>query len=1217
MRRHPFSSRSHSPRSRKGVALLTLCYAGPRNRQSSADYADLAGSLGRGVRKLESCIEKLGIQISLVADDVRFGNWQRSLPSFGTETEQNTVYGSVGRGQTHEPAELAADPARASVRPAADAELFLEDPLVKKLAENFAASVRQTASTVASLVGDRPEATTMANPALIGISPPYSSPSLRRFQKQPSPAGSASPRGPASGKWNATVEDENLEDVIDGIQRHLSIHPLAMNARRRSDISNWAQEVPVVQEPPMTPPESHVNWEEATALASEGRPRTPSSHGSQSYYGKTQTSASPFAPITASEGRPRTPSGQGFNNIAQPSPSPFLPIGTTEGRPRTPSGLENQDYNGMAQPSPTPFPRMAAAEGRPKTPSGRENPSYYGMAQPSAPPFSPIATSDHESQSYYGGVQPSATLFPPVAASEGRPRTPNNHERQGYYGRAQPSASPFPLMTTPDMQAQGEMQRLLQTAQMFIMSQEYDKALKPLLLAAHKSQAEPQLDRTSCQRGFEMLGDAIAKTNPFGGGGADEEIRSYPEVIAAVLKSRYELSTRLCNDQLFFAASLVLNVCLRVRSADPNERKPLSGHPGSGDLELAAFEDSRYRPRPGRAPVSDGILLSGRPPRPQSGGFEDAISYQQHLSEPSLQPGRPLTPLPSDGASQYRNAGLRRPSFDAQSSSSGFQRPRPPTMGWKELYCLPLWDQIYVLAARASMRINPVSAVAESALGQLLGMHRENAPISCDVEYLAKHLQAEIQFSSMALDSAKKLASEAVRGRKMFLGSDHLHTQQSTALLVAICRAKDDNEEMFWTDQTSLTYERLVPTTGAQRLERCQWEVHALFGARKAMAVDLAAQFLDAEYELDSSAPDSASLDHVRQALSGGNGNFWASRAQTDEVSGRSSTTWPAITYLMQSSPRKPDAEGSCSTELDFLLRGLKRTGGDAAFALFVAEGGFHSALRRAILQGRVDETRVVCEHSKMGQDDFAVLMGSVLASMVPQYEYPDVESEDEDDLPSFDMDSDDFSELQAQLRALMEVIKANPPWDVGDVVRTLVARHEDSGGGPDGPATGLLDHPAVLDTLLDFADHEEECVNGRLPRTPGGSGWPRRVAAPLLHHAVGYALSRAAGRGRPVAGPLQAVMMLLRRGARVDETDDRGYVAAQVAAEEAHTAEAGGGDDGERLAEDVLWLVWCGADEPEPRLRLHQLYRGSAAGLTRMVTPKRSKLSRLFRSSS
>jgi hypothetical protein len=69
-----------------------------------------------------------------------------------------------------------------------------------------------------------------------------------------------------------------------------------------------------------------------------------------------------------------------------------------------------------------------------------------------------------------------------------------------------------------------------------------------------------------------------------------------------------------------------------------------------------------------------------------------------------------------------------------------------------------------------------------------------------------------------------------------------------------------------------------------------------------------------------------------------------------------------------------------------------------------------------------------------------------------------------------------------------------------------------------------------------------------------------------------------------------------------------------QVAAEEAHGAEAAGC---EWLVEDLLTLVWEGsAEAPNPKLRLHKLYRGSSAEVARALAPQRSRLLQLFRSS-
>ena len=833
-----------------------------------------------------------------------------------------------------------------------------------------------------------------------------------------------------------------------------------------------------------------------------------------------------------------------------------------------------------------------------------------------------------------------ATIAP---SEDSRPRNFDGQGTQapGCYGRVHTSANPFPgpqPIATPAAQVQGELERLLHMARMFAMSQEYDKALKPLLLAAHMAQAESQLDRASCQAAFEMLGDAIANVNPFGGGYADDEIRGYPEVIAAVLKSRYQLANRFFHEGLFYASVLVIGVCLRVRSANPGERMPLFGHQQSRDLEPTTLEDSRYRPKLARGVASDGSVPSARPSPSQPDRFGGSSPYLRPSHEPSKQPGRPVSPLSDDlsrHSSPYRTnrqsrdllaapgTNLRSSSPGAHSSSAAGERQGSSAMSWKDLYCLPLWDQIHLLAARAWIAINPESPVADSCLKQLLGMRRQNTTIGPDVEYMAKNLQAEIKFSAMALDTAKDLVKEVVQGRQRSLGPEHLNTQQSIALLVAICQAKDDSEEMFWRDQTTLTYERRESTTSAQRLERCQEEVHALFKTQKAMAVELGAQFLDAEYVLDPSAPDRASLDLVREVLYSGNGDFWASRVEPDEQTGRTFTTWPVITYLMQSSPRGSNGPQSCSSELTFLLDRLQRKGNESAAAVFVEEFGFTAALRRAILQGKVDDTRVLCEHGEIYQDEFALLVDSVLQGITPTYAYPDVA--ESQDLPRFNMEDAAFDALERQLDALEEVIKKDAAWDVGDVVRTLAERHaaagsgDGNGGGGGGGGPGLFDHPAVLTLLLDYADDAEACVNATMARTPAaGAGWRAAwqavAAAPLLHHAVSHALRRAAG-GFLVAGALQTVLVLVERGADREAADGRGYVAAQVAVEEAHLAEEA---DRAALAEDVLVVVWTGsAEAPDPRLRLHKLYRGTSAAIARLVAPQRSKLSRLFRSAS
>jgi len=158
-----------------------------------------------------------------------------------------------------------------------------------------------------------------------------------------------------------------------------------------------------------------------------------------------------------------------------------------------------------------------------------------------------------------------------------------------------------------------------------------------------------------------------------------------------------------------------------------------------------------------------------------------------------------------------------------------------------------------------------------------------------------------------------------------------------------------------------------------------------------------------------------------------------------------------------------------------------------------------------------------------------------------------------------------------------------------------------------------ILDNPAFLWVLLSAGRPglADLVLPRRLPPVVGS--WAPTIRAPLLHHAVSHALNGPALDASRSAGALQTVGMLVAWSeGNLLAPDARGLVAAQVAVEEAHLAEAA---DRAPLAEDLVWMVLPDDFEAmEAKLRLHKLYKGSSADMVKLLEPKRSMLSRIFK---
>ncbi|KAI2632023.1 hypothetical protein GGR54DRAFT_13555 [Hypoxylon sp. NC1633] len=722
-----------------------------------------------------------------------------------------------------------------------------------------------------------------------------------------------------------------------------------------------------------------------------------------------------------------------------------------------------------------------------------------------------------------------------------------------------------------------EMWTLTQRAHMLMMGCEYENALKALVHFVDKLDTE---DYTA----LEMIGTAIIHLHPFGGK-YDREIGGYPKVVARVLQSRYELASQLFDKNFFTAAIHVLDACCRVRSATPVTREsaewrtrgPVTSedHKYSLRFQQGLLGDSSSQPKPlypdpftGQSPSGQSGQISALLDRPRY----DCLSYQVN---------RAGSPLPGVSAAVQATSqrATQRPSqtHGRISNTAG--------MGWQELYCLPLWGEIYLLLARAWMEINPGCVGMLESIEKLLGMHREQANL--DVELRAKHLLAEAHFANSEFASAKKMAKEAIQGRKELLGLQHIETQRSIAVLLAICQETDDNEEMYWRDQTQFTYKKQETTSSSQQFDRFQLEVQALFETNKAMAVDLTEAYLKEEYDLEDD------LSCIRRAVSSGNGKIWNPIVRQD-----SAVTWPALTLFMQS---------NCTEVLDVLVRRLMED--ETCRDLFLNQGGLRSALQQSILSGRTGDVLVLLQHGNIGPEDFSRLVCDTIKGIRPVYAYPDVSLEFQG--VQFEMEDDEFVRHNAQLSSLEEVVKTAPPHGLRLIINMLLT-----------PETrtykpAILAHPGILRLLVEYVDNPEECVNMMLPRTStvrdgaGPSPW-KPISSPLLHHAISHTLGLAAGLDEEsplLAGPLQCIDLLLDYGADPDLEDERGLVAAQVAVEEAHRAE-----ENLAIVRDILRLILGEIDVADPDLKLHKLYRGSSADFSKELVPKGSRFSRMLK---